>query len=165
MPTEVHVFDKLNKLQEKAQKATERYATTLASAAEKERKRRTGRLIKLGAAAVQMFEAGDLTLLDRFEQSITRGFGVRKIDRLDFGLDEDDNWFDRMRDEIRAKAASKPAVSPVSAADNAPGAKPRPAVAAVPPSVPRAPAQPGAVAAGGGGASASGSAAASSANA
>jgi hypothetical protein len=99
--------NKIEKQQAAILKAQERFGLTLAKERDNKRRRRDGRLLKLGVLAEQMFLAGDLTLLARFEQAGLEQFKDRKTDRLDFQLDETFNWFDKTREEAMAAKAAK----------------------------------------------------------
>jgi hypothetical protein len=141
--------DQIQKLIGKTLKNNERLADAISKKKETERKRRNGRLIKLGAAALAMFERGDLNLLARFETAIRDGFASRKIDRLDFGLDEPENWFEALKRQIRegaaqltgeassADAGESPAARAKAGAPNAAGGR----VAAAPAAAPAPPAR------------------------
>ena len=99
--------DKLRRQREAALKASERLANTLAKDTETKRKRRNGRLHKLGVLAEQMFLAGDLSLLSRFESVALEQFASRRFDRLDFELDDAMNWFDKTREEAMLRKSQK----------------------------------------------------------
>ena len=96
--------DRLTKKLKGAQSAIDAYAIERQRADNQEQKRRNGRLIKLGVAAEQMFKAGDVNLLARFEAAVVgtdghKAIASRTIDRDDFALDEPVTWFDEMREE------------------------------------------------------------------
>lgn len=111
--------DKIQKQRAAALRANERLAAALAKDADSKRKRRDGRLLKLGVLAEQMFLAGDLSLLSRFEAAATEQFASRKIDRLDFELDEDMNWFDKTREEAMLRKSQKAAEQEATKASSA----------------------------------------------
>jgi hypothetical protein len=71
-----------------------------------------------------MFLAGDLALLAKFERGALEQFADRKVDRLDFELDDALNWFDKTREEAMISMAQKESTkAPTSAATSAaPGA-------------------------------------------
>lgn len=96
------------KKRERALKANEELALSMAQRTEQERKHRTGRLMKLGILALQYIDAGDLTLLSRLEESALKQFRKRKIDRLDFELDDAMNWFDKKREDVMLKKTERP---------------------------------------------------------
>lgn len=113
-------------------KAQERLGVTLVKERDKKRKRRDGRLLKLGVLAEQMFLAGDLTLLGRFEDAALAQFKDRKVDRLDFELDEPFNWFDKTREEAMVAKAEKgePAKGPSAPPSTSPASPATPGKAA-----------------------------------
>lgn len=107
----------IQKRQERVLKAQEQLGVALITERETKRKRRDGRLLKLGVLAEQMFLAGDFTLLSRFESAALEQFSGRKVDRLDFEFDETLNWFDKTREEtMLAKAQPAAAAAPPKAA-------------------------------------------------
>jgi len=107
-------------------KAQKRLGITLVNEEKKTKKRRDGRLIKLGVLAERMFLAGDVALLARFESAALEQFSSRKGDRLDFELDEPLNWFDKVREEgmigKAQVAAGAPTAKPAAATASAAGA-------------------------------------------
>lgn len=99
--------DKILKAQEAALKANVRLANKVKAKEDQKRKRRNGRLMKLGILAEQFFLAGDLTLLSRFETAAQEQFAERAVDRADFEFDDAMNWFDQMREEAMLRKSQK----------------------------------------------------------
>jgi hypothetical protein len=113
----------IEKQQQSVLKAQERLGRALAKKEEKTSKLREGRMIRLGVLAEQMFKAGDLQLLGRFETVALEQFAKGKFDRLAFELDQPLNWFDKVReDAMLAKAQQAEPTKAGSSAASASGA-------------------------------------------